>query len=160
MIAQAKIRRSREYYEEDFVQWRRYISRSHQWEFWLSMAAMALGLFLFLKWHFQIAGIFLIVAGLVQLILYYFQKSLWVSSKLKQQGADTEYELFFHEEHIEIAVSSLKGQVAWRDIKRAFRTPAGLFLWIKQGSHIYIPKSAIEPPEAFEQIVQKCFDAP
>ncbi len=159
MIAQARIRRSRQYYEEDFKQWRRYISRRHQWEFWLSIAAIVAGLFLFFQWHFQISGIFLMIAGLVQLILYYFQKPLWVSAKLKQQGPDTEYELFFHEDHIEIAVSSFKGKVPWRDIKRTFRTPVGLFLWIKQGSHIYIPKSAISPPDAFEQIVQKCSGA-
>lgn len=156
MIAQAKICRSREYYEEDFKQWRRYISRRHHWEFGLSIAAILAGLFLFLQWHFQIFGIFLILAELIQLILYSFQKPLWVASKLRDPSAGTEFELYFHEDYIEISIQSFKGKVLWPEVKRAFRTPAGLFLWIKQGSHIYIPKSAIIPPDAFEQIVQKC----
>jgi len=156
MIAHAKISRSREYYEEDFIQWRRYISRRHRWEFRVSLTAIAVGLFFFFQWHFPITGIFLIVAGLVQLILYYFQKSLWVSSKLRNTDTSPEFELFFYEDYMEISVQSFKSKVSWLEINRAFSTPIGLFLWIKQGSHIYIPKASIVPPDAFEQIVQKC----
>jgi ABC-type multidrug transport system fused ATPase/permease subunit len=156
MIAQAKIHRSREYYEEDFEQWRRYISRRHQWEFWLSLSALIAGLVFFFLWHFRITGLFLITVAVVELALFFLQKPLWVSSKLRHQGADTEFELFFHEDHIEIFVRSFKGKVLWRDVKRTFRTPSGVFLWIKQGSHIYIPRESIAPVDAFEKIVQKC----
>ena len=155
MIGSAKFSRDRAYLEENYKEWLKYISKGKKYEPFLATLFIVLGFsFLFFK-GFIIVSITGIAIGIFELILFKRHKLKWITNRLKSKNNDDDIFINFFQDYFEIIIPSSNEKIDYKNIFRVKITHRGIFIWLKKGMNLYIPKESITPVESIELIINK-----
>jgi hypothetical protein len=154
--ATAKFRLSRAYYEQLRQDWIRYVSRWRRLTLPLGVLLILIGLWMFFtEGTPKILAFAFAVTGLVQIIQHLMHQRRWIQARLVEKSFDHEVEIHFTDSKITIHGPQSSGFCTWDAFQRCLKTPRGLFLWPRKGLNIYVPDSALTPPEAKAEIANR-----
>jgi len=159
MKAEARFRMDDDLYRQIWSDWIRYVSRGRKWSIPVALLCGASGLALLivlgLDSEHRIVGLFLVSLGVFNLIWHYWDKHKWFSGRRKANVTGSDVEIRFEEDRVFMNGPFSQSESDWRAFQRVVPTDKGMFLYPQEGVHIYIPDSALQPPEAKAEIISK-----
>jgi hypothetical protein len=152
MIGLAEFTLTEDYYREVYDQWYRHVCR---WRKWQAPLAVTAALTVIPVW---LVGLHIISALVAAFAFTEFVDSLahrrrWLRERFKSIRLGESVSIRFLAEGIDITGPFSSATWAWKGINSCSVTSRGVFLRPDTGVSMYIPKSAVTPPEAFQHIV-------
>ena len=135
------------------------MSRGRKWTIPLALFCAASGLAVLIIFgldsEHRIVGLLLLLLGVFNLIWHFWDKHKWFSGRRKANVTGSEVEIRFEDNRIYITGPFSQGESDWKAFQKVIPTDQGMFVYPQQGIHLYIPDSALQPPEAKAEIVKK-----
>lgn len=158
-MAVARFKMDDDLYRQHWSDWICYVSRGRKWSIPVALLCGGSGLVLLivlgLDSKYRIVGLFLVCLGLFNIIWHYWDKHKWFSDRRKANVTGSEVEIRFEDDRIFMNGPFSKSESEWKAFQKVLPTEKGMFLCPQHGIHVYIPDSALEPPEAKEEIINK-----
>jgi len=101
----------------------------------------------------QCAGFF-IVLGITIVSWHYWEKQHWFNRMIQDSADGTEQVMVFNEAGIKTKSSISSGEATWKIVKKIVPAKNGIFLVLKKGISIYIPKQSISDGNTMEEIIK------
>ncbi len=152
MIGLAEFTVTEDYYREFYDQWYRHVCRWRRFQTPLGVVA-ALAVVPAWQVGFRTLSTVAAVFAVVQLADSLTHRRRWIRERLQSSRLGALVSFKFMEDCIESSGPFSSGKLAWAGIDSCSVTDKGIFLRPDTGVSIYIPKSAVTPPEAFDRIV-------
>ena len=151
--AKAKYTLDKQYYEESYGQWLRYISRLR------SLILPIIGIIAIIA-AIVLKSYLLFALGIFYFIYMPIMRWRWIRSNLKDKKTGTDVVIDFSEDVVRVTGAFSDSKCSWKIIDRLVETPKGMFLFLEKRRFIYIPDSSLEPPEAKKRIVDRLNKSP
>jgi hypothetical protein len=145
--AKAKYTLDKQYYEESYGQWLRYISRLRRLIPIIGVIAIIAAIVL--------KSYLLFALGIFYFIYMPFMRWRWIRSNLKNKKTRTDVVIDFSDDEVRVTDAFSDSRCSWDVFDRCIETPRGMFLFPEKRRFVYISDSSLEPPEAKKRIVDR-----
>jgi hypothetical protein len=103
----------------------------------------------------RIVGVFLVCFGVFNVIWHCWDKHKWFSGRREANVTGSDAEIRFEDDRIFTKGPFSQSESDWKAFQKVVSTKRGMFLYPQQGLYIYIPDSALQPPESKADIVNR-----
>jgi len=156
MNATARYTLDEKHFRQAYSDWLRYVSRWKRWAAPLGLLLLIVGIVLRITIVPDgILPIALMAIGIYELLAAVIHKKQWIRDRLSTHSNDQNVEIHFSEETVRMTGPYSNSTCSWKLFVRCVPTPHGMFLYPEKGIHIYVPDSALSPPDAKQEIVER-----
>lgn len=155
MIATAHVTFDRNYFELQFDEWRRHLSRFKKYEIWFAVTPILFGLMMALTFpHQWLVGALFASAGVYEVVMAATRKRRWVNARVSSVRDDKSVDLEFDTNSFTSTSANGTGTTRYSGFTGFTPASNGFFLIPDTGVSIYVPRATIEPSDSYSTLIE------